>query len=118
LHYVTRSCIQCNKKAHRRGQERTSRRASAEVFSTAGNPLPTSYNSDVKKVLQMDRRGHAMAGMDSVYVHVTDDMRQHLCDVLEGLWRTAIAERHQIAPRSAVPILDLILLAHAQTSTA
>jgi hypothetical protein len=57
-----------------------------------------------------------MAGMDSVYVHVTDDMRQHLCDVLEGPWQAAIAERYQIAPRSAVPILDEILLAHAETS--
>jgi hypothetical protein len=73
-------------------------------------------NSDVKKVLQMDRRGHAMAGMDSVYVHVTDDMRQHLCDVLEELWWTGITERYQIAPRSAVPILDEILLAYAETS--
>jgi hypothetical protein len=65
----------------------------------------------------MDRRGHAMAGMDSVYVHVTDNMRQHLCDVLEELWRKGIAERYQIAPRSAVPILDEILLAYAETST-
>jgi hypothetical protein len=72
----------------------------------------------VKKVLAMDRRGHAMAGMDAVYVHVTDDMRQHLCDVLEELWRSGIAERYQIRPRSAVPILDEILLAHAQASNA
>ena len=70
----------------------------------------------MEKVLQMDRGGHAMAGMDSVYVHVTDEMRQHLCDVLEGLWRAGIAERYQIAPRSAVPILDEILLAYAQAS--
>jgi integrase len=75
-------------------------------------------NSDVKKVLAMDRRGHAMAGMDAVYVHVTDDMRQHLCDVLEELWRNGIAERYEITPRSAVPILDEILLAHAQASSA
>jgi hypothetical protein len=75
-------------------------------------------NSDVKKVLQMDRRGHAMAGMDNVYVHVTDDMRQHLCDILKEHWRTAIAERYRLAPRSAVPILNEILLAHAQASGA
>ncbi|HUC24280.1 MAG TPA: hypothetical protein VMA73_16345 [Streptosporangiaceae bacterium] len=66
----------------------------------------------------MDRRDHAMAGMDAVYVHVTDDMRQHLCDVLEDLCRSGIAERYQIAPRSAVPLLDEILLAHAQASSA
>ena len=43
--------------------------------------------SDVHKVLQMDRRGHAMRGMDAVYVHPTDEMRQRLCDVLEKLWQ-------------------------------
>jgi hypothetical protein len=47
LRYVTRSCIQCNKKAHRGGQERTSRRASAKVFGMVGNPLPTSFDAGV-----------------------------------------------------------------------
>jgi integrase len=75
-------------------------------------------NSDVKKMLAMDHRGHAMAGMDAAYVHVTDDMRQHLCDVLEELWRAGIAERYQIASRSAVPILDGILLAYAHAGSA
>ena len=72
-------------------------------------------NSDVPKVLQMDRRGHAMQGMDATYVHVTDEMRQRLCDYLQGLWVTAVAERYALAPRSAVPLLDTILLAHANT---
>ncbi len=71
-------------------------------------------DSDVHKIMQMDRRGHAMDGMDSVYLHVTDEMRQRLCDVLQKLWETAIAERYELAPRSAVPILDGILLAHAE----
>lgn len=70
--------------------------------------------SDVKKVLQMDRRGHAMEGMDAVYLHVTEDMRDHLCDYLEELWWTGIAGRFAISPRSAVPILDSILLAYAE----
>jgi hypothetical protein len=38
--------------------------------------------------------------------------------LLEELWRSGIAERYQITPRSAVPILDEILLAHAQASSA
>lgn len=71
--------------------------------------------SDVKKVLQMDRRGHAMEGMDAVYLHVTDDMRDHLCDVLEALRQTGIAERYRLAPRSAVPLLDEILIAYERT---
>jgi len=70
--------------------------------------------SDVPKVLQMDRRGHAMPGMDSVYVHPTDEMRQRLCHVLEQLSQTAVAQRHELAPRSAVPLLNEILIAYEQ----
>ena len=62
----------------------------------------------------MDRRGHAMAGMDAVYVHPTDEMRQRLCDVLERLWQTAVAQRYELAPRSAVPLLNEILIAYEQ----
>ncbi len=70
--------------------------------------------SGVHKVLQMDRRGHAMQGMDAVYVHPTDEMRQRLCDVLERLWQTAVAQRYELAPRSAVPLLDEILVPFEQ----
>jgi integrase len=71
-------------------------------------------DSGVSKVAQMDRRGHAMQGMDSVYIHVTDDMRRKLCNYLEGLWQQGIAERYKLAPRSAVPLLDQALVAHAR----
>jgi integrase len=67
---------------------------------------------DVHKVLQMERRGHAMRGMDAVYLHVTDEMRQQLCGVLEQLWQAAVAHRYELAPRSAVPLLNEILIAH------
>jgi len=70
--------------------------------------------SNLPKVIQMDRRGHAMQGMDSVYIHVTDEMRQQLCDYLGQLWQEGIAERYKLAPRSAVPILDQILVTHGQ----
>jgi integrase len=49
------------------------------------------------KVLQMDRRGHAMQGMDRIYMHVTPEMRQRLCDVLDNLWRDAVMQRHAIS---------------------
>jgi hypothetical protein len=62
----------------------------------------------------MDRRGHTMHGMDSVYIHVTDDTRKRLCGYLQGLWEKAIAERYELAPRSAVPLLDQALVAHAK----
>ena len=68
--------------------------------------------SSVPKVLQMDRRGHALSGMDATYIHVTDDMRHKLCDYLQGLWQTAVEHRYAIAPRSAVPLLNEILIAH------
>ena len=61
---------------------------------------------DVHKVLQMDRRGHAMRGMDAVYLHVTDEMRHRLCGFLEQLWQEAVAQRYELAPRSAVPLLN------------
>jgi hypothetical protein len=47
--------------------------------------------ADLHKVIQMDRRGHAMPGMDAVYNHITLAMRQRLGDVLEQLWRDAVA---------------------------
>jgi hypothetical protein len=62
----------------------------------------------------MNRRGHAMPGMDSVYVHPTSEMRQRLCDVLEQCWQTAVAHRYELAPRSAVLLLDQILIGYQQ----
>jgi hypothetical protein len=38
-------------------------------------------------------------------------MRQRLCDVLEQLWHTAIAQRYELAPHSAVALLDEMLIA-------
>ena len=63
----------------------------------------------LNKVIQMDRRGHAMPGMDAVYTHVTLEMRQRLCEVLEDLWCDAVIRRRRMAPASAVPLLNEIL---------
>jgi hypothetical protein len=60
----------------------------------------------------MDRRGHALQGMDSVYLHVTDEMRQQFCDYLEGLREEGLAARYALAPRSAIPLLTEALIAH------
>lgn len=60
----------------------------------------------VSKVIQMDRRGHAMQGMDRVYMHVTPEMRQRLCDVLEGLWQDAVAKRYKASAHSHVALLE------------
>jgi hypothetical protein len=63
----------------------------------------------VSKVIQMDRRSHAMQGMDRVYMHVTPEMRQRICDILEDLWRDALAQRREIDTHSEMPILDRML---------
>lgn len=68
----------------------------------------------LNKVVQMDRRGHAMPGMDAVYNHITLEMRQRLCDVLENLWRGALAERYRLASDSAVPLLQQLLADHVE----
>jgi integrase len=68
--------------------------------------------ANLHKIIQMDRRGHAMPGMDGVYTHVTPEMRQRLCDVLEGLWQTAVAQRYELAAGSAVPLLNEALIAY------
>jgi integrase len=38
--------------------------------------------ANLNKMIQMDRRGHAMPSMDAVYNHITLEMRQRLCDAL------------------------------------
>ena len=65
--------------------------------------------TNIPKVLQMDRRGHAMPGMDAIYNHITPAMRQHLCDTLESLWHEAVTQRRQLSSSSAVGLLDRIL---------
>jgi hypothetical protein len=71
--------------------------------------------ANLSKVIQMDRRGHTLQGMDRVYVHVTRQMRERFCEVLEELWQDALAERYKINPRSHVPLLDDLLRAHETT---
>ena len=51
----------------------------------------------------MDR---TLKGMDWVYTHVTTDMREQLCAVLEDLWQNAIKERRALNPRSNMALLD------------
>jgi hypothetical protein len=53
-----------------------------------------------------------MSGMDAVYLHITPEMRQRLCDVLQDLWDQAIGERRKLAPQSAVALLNQVLSAH------
>jgi hypothetical protein len=45
-------------------------------------------------------------------MHVTRQMRERLCAVLEELWQDALAERYKTSPHSHVPLLDQLLRAH------
>lgn len=72
-------------------------------------------NADLHKVVQMDRGGHAMPGMDAIYTHATPEMRQRLCGALEQLWPGAVAQRYELSARSAVPLLNQILITYGQS---
>jgi hypothetical protein len=109
LRYVTRSCIQRNKKAHRGGQERTSRRASAKALGMVGNPLPTSSEDGIPEVLAEQRLGHQVPGMRGWYAHVSQKMRDELMQALQARWEESLRQRAALAPRSPVPLLDNLL---------
>jgi hypothetical protein len=46
--------------------------------------------------------------MDRVYTHVTTEMREQLCAVLEDLWNTALEQRRAMSGQ-LVPVLNGVL---------
>lgn len=60
-------------------------------------------------VLQSERMGHEVPGMRGVYSHISKRMRAGLVDALSGLWEESLDKRAEIAPRSAVAVLDALL---------
>ena len=62
-------------------------------------------------VLQSERMGHEVPGMRGVYSHISKRMRTGLVDALQELWEESLSERANIAPRSAVNVLDALLIA-------
>ena len=102
-----------------RRSKKAADRADATWSNLTGHLKPHDYRhthatwleeAGLPKVIQMDRRGHALQGMDRVYTHVTTEMRQQLCAVLEDLWQNAIKERRALSPRSNVALLDRLLI--------
>jgi hypothetical protein len=57
--------------------------------------------------------GHDVPGMRSVYSHVSDAMRAELTAALQERWAASLRERAQLASRSSVPILDVLLAEQA-----
>ena len=91
------------------GDQGESARGAVLALLPARFPGPLEQ-AGLPKVIQMDRRGHALQGMDRVYTHVTTEMREQLCAALGDLWQTAIKDRRALSPRSNVALLDRLLI--------
>ncbi|GAA0907709.1 LacI family DNA-binding transcriptional regulator [Virgisporangium aurantiacum] len=63
------------------------------------------------KRLKDDRMGHLDGSVGARYSHITNAMRQALCDGLTQRWEAALRARKAMAPRSAVAVLDRLLQA-------
>ncbi|WP_320784134.1 LacI family DNA-binding transcriptional regulator [Streptomyces sp. CRN 30] len=63
----------------------------------------------VPKVLIDERIGHEDGSVSALYTHITDSMRIAMVDGLTEVWLRSLDERLALAPRSAVPALDLLL---------
>jgi hypothetical protein len=66
--------------------------------------------ANLPKVIQMDRRGHALQGMHRVSMHVTRRMRERLCEALEELcpghrppWRNVASVMGRSQSTGAMP---------------
>lgn len=67
-------------------------------------------------VLIRQRMGHETSGMRGVYTHISPAMREHLSTALQTAWKDALAARSRIHPRSAVPVLDELLMERTTTA--
>jgi len=65
-------------------------------------------------VLKAERMGHEVPGMRGVYAHVSPSMRADLMAALQQFWEDSLDARAALAPRSAVPALDALLLARGR----
>jgi hypothetical protein len=63
------------------------------------------------KRLKDDRMGHLDGSIGARYSHITNAMRQALCDGLTDRWELALHARKALAPRSSVAALDQLLQA-------
>lgn len=63
----------------------------------------------IPEILQYERLGHELGGIGAVYSHITPRMRQQLQDALTLRWEQALEERAELAPGSAVEVLNRLL---------
>ncbi len=63
----------------------------------------------IADVLKSERMGHEVPGMRGVYSHVSTAMRAELTAALQERWTASLRQRSRLAPRSIVPVLDVLL---------
>lgn len=63
----------------------------------------------IHNVLQAERMGHEVPGIQDVYSHITPRMRAELTAGLQELWEESLRQRASIASRSAVSMLDKLM---------
>jgi len=63
----------------------------------------------VADVLKSERLGHDEPGMRGVYGHVSPAMREELKAALQARWEKSLRQRAELAPVSAVPLLNQLL---------
>jgi hypothetical protein len=63
----------------------------------------------IADALKSERMGHEVPGMRGAYSHVSTAMRAELTTALQERWDAALRERAQLAPRSIVSVLDVLL---------
>jgi integrase len=64
----------------------------------------------IADVLKSERLGHEEPGMRGVYGHVSLVMREELKSRLQARWEESLRQHAQLASRSAVSLLDRLLI--------
>ena len=68
----------------------------------------------IPEVLKTERMGHEIPGMHGVYGHVSPSMRADVKAALQDRWESSLRERMRLSPRSAVPVLDALLVGQTE----
>jgi hypothetical protein len=68
----------------------------------------------IPEVLRAERMGHTLPGIQHLYTHISDQMRDELKQALQHRWEKALDQRAALSPHSPVPLLDALLTERAQ----
>lgn len=65
----------------------------------------------IPEILTHERLGHELGGVGARYTHVTDGMREELCEALTARWEAALDARMELSDSSPVGVLDELMKA-------